>query len=108
MSILMIPAQFYIGSIASQTETMGQDLSSSYQIMFVIFSFSGVLLGRIFDYFGFAFVSFMVVSFFIIAYSILLTDIIELQYVSFAFYSTGRLLMFGGFFSEIGIKYGFK
>lgn len=112
-STMLIPMQYYIGTIALQIERKG-DTSGTYTNIFSIFYASSALIsplmGKLADATG-PYVSQMIAtilvasSLFILAFDQIP---LEFQIIGMAYYGIGRVTTFGMYFASIGTRFGFR
>jgi LAT3 family solute carrier family 43 protein 3 len=57
-SLLMVPLQFYVMTVANQSEKQGNDISSGFQVVYAFASIAGFFAGKLIDNYGFSVVTF--------------------------------------------------
>lgn len=112
-TILLVPMQYYVGSIGFQLEEKGDDgfYTDLFNIIYAAVAVLAPAGGYLSDHIGLGWTQgvstvMVALSFFVLGAE---TDVIPLpaQTVGLVLYSVGRMLIFGMFFSNIGRRFGY-
>jgi len=108
-SLLIIPLQYYIGTIGYQLEKLGDDghytniFSITYASAAALAPFGGYLSDRL----GLGLTQGLATSLSAVSFYFLAVGNLQSQIVGMSIYSIGRLLVFGMYFSNIGKRFGY-
>ena len=109
-TIMLIPMQYYIGTIAFQLERKGDD-NGQYVSLFSIFYASSAVLapavGKIADFAGLGVTQMIATILLTISFFTLTFTSLNLQAAGMACYGIGRLSVFGMYFTNIGKRFGY-
>ena len=111
-SVILIPMQYYIGTIAFQLERKG-DVNGIYtnifSICYALAAIISPLMGKIADLAGVG--ATQLISTLLVASSLFILSSSEgwwsLQVVGMVFYGIGRMTVFGMYFTNIGKRFGY-
>lgn len=112
-SAVLIPLQYYIATIGYHMEQKG-DVDAKYTKYFaILYAGSAVtspFLGTICDAFGLGVGQGVATTLSAISLLLLSSDSISLEahVVGMAFYGTGRLMVYGSFFANVGKRFGYR
>lgn len=110
-SICLIPIQYYIGSIGFQLEDKGDDdgfYSDLFSILYAAASIVSPLGGYLADRFGLGFTQGLATAMLASSLVVLASDAdLKVQVIGLAFYGSGTLFIFGMFFANLGIRFGY-
>ena len=108
-SLLIVPLQYYIGTIGYQLEKLGDDgyytniFSITYASAAALAPFGGYLSDRL----GLGLTQGLATSLSAVSFYFLAVENLQSQLPGMCVYSVGRLLVFGMYFSNIGKRFGY-
>jgi LAT3 family solute carrier family 43 protein 3 len=111
-SICLIPLQYYVGSLGFQLENKGDDDGTYTNLFAIVFSAAAVVAplgGYISDIIGLGLTQGLATVLTASAFFILASDAISLkgQVAGLVCYGVGRMFIFGMFYSNIGLRFGY-
>ncbi len=109
-TIMLIPQQYYIGTIAFQLERKGDDDGRFVNIFSILYASAALIspaLGKIADIAGLGVAQLIATIFTMASMFILNSPSLDVHAVGMALYGIGRMTTFGMFFTNVGKRFGF-
>ena len=109
-TIMLIPMQYYIGTIAFQLERKGDDDGrhvSFFSIFYAAAALISPALGKIADLAGLGLTQFIATILVSISLFILTSLSLNVHLIGMASYGIGRMTVFGMYFTNVGKRFGY-
>lgn len=109
-TIMLIPMQYYIGTIAFQLERKGDDDGRHVSLFSIFYAAAALIspaLGKIADVAGLGLTQFIATILVSVSLFILTSLSLNVHLVGMACYGIGRMTVFGMYFTNVGKRFGY-